>query len=59
MIGRTASSMRGRSRMNCRVLSGRSSDRIIPIFIAALLIHCEEEYRQTEIRLGLSVDKLF
>lgn len=37
--GRTASSMRGRSLMNWRVLSGRSRERFIPILRATLLMH--------------------
>ena len=37
--GRTASSIRGRSRMNCRVLSGRSRELPMPSRRAALLMH--------------------
>lgn len=37
--GRTASSMRGRSLMNWRVLSGRSRERLIPILRDTSLIH--------------------
>lgn len=40
LTGRTASSMRGRSLMNWRVLSGRSRERFIPILRATLLMHC-------------------
>lgn len=38
-IGRTASSMRGRSLINCNVLSGRSRERLKPILRATLLMH--------------------
>ncbi len=37
--GRTTSSIRGRSLMNWRVLSGRSRERFIPILRATLLMH--------------------
>ena len=39
VCGWTASSMRGRSLMNWRVLSGRSRERFMPILRATLLMH--------------------